>query len=125
MFENYRGRGVDLTPAQGIATVLAGVPIAANLMRSLGPRSDGAALKDSVIWSSVVAGALIGGDALLRAAQLYASSRTESMAMDPLGTAVIDPDEIALEDVEAAAVLDDELPSDDEELAQPPTPVAS
>jgi hypothetical protein len=47
------------------------------------------------------------------------------MAMAPLGDLPLDPDEIALEDIEASAIVDEELPSDDEELAAPPPAVVS
>lgn len=128
MFSTLRGPRPDITPAQGLATVFAGVPIAANLARALGAGrapSDADAMKETIIWSGVVAGALVGGDAIVRAARNYASSRTEAMAMAPLADLPLDPDEIALEDIEASAVVDEDLPGDDEELAAPPPAAVS
>jgi hypothetical protein len=127
MFETMRGPRPDITPVQAMATVLAGVPIGAHLLRAFGAgqNGDGDAMKESMMWSAAVAGALIGSDALLRAARNYASARTEAMAMGPLAAMPLDPDELALEDVEASAVVDDDLPSDAEEHAAPPPVVYS
>jgi hypothetical protein len=125
MFDTMRGPRPDITPAQAMATALAAVPIGAHLLRSfgVGRNGDAEAVRESMMWSAAVAGALIGSDALLRAARNYAGARTEALAMSPVGAMPLDPDELALEDVEASAVLDDDLPSDEEEQAAPP-PVA-
>jgi hypothetical protein len=128
VFSTLRGPRPDITPAQALATAFAAVPVAATIARSFGAGrepGDGDALRESIVWSSVVAGALVGGDAIVRAARSYAAVRTEAMAMAPIGDVPLDPDEIALEDIEASAVVDEDLPSDDEELAAPPPAVVS
>jgi hypothetical protein len=128
VLSTLRGPRPDITPAQTLATVVAGIPIAANVLRSFGvggKQADGEGIRESIIWSSVLAGALVGGDAIVRAARNYSSSRTEAMAMAPVADMPLDPDEIALEDLEAAAVVDDDLPADEEELAAPPPAAVS
>jgi MoxR-like ATPase len=129
MLESFRGMRPDITPAQGVATVLAGVPLAANMLRAFGvggkTQEEVAALNSALAWSGVVAGVLIGSDAALRASRNWASARTEAMAMATVSPMAAADEETALEDVEAFAVLDDELPSDAEELAAPPAPVTS
>ena len=60
----------DITPPQIVATVVAGIPILAQFLRAFGVYDLDAeqteALSNAVTWAGVLAGALIGGDALLR-----------------------------------------------------------
>ena len=129
MFDSVRGMRPDITPAQALAATIAGVPILASTMRSFGvggrSKQESDVLNSALPWSGVVAAALIGGDALLRSARNVATVKTEAMAMAqvvPMPTAV---DDLDLEDTEAAAILDDDLPDDDKELASPPPAAVS
>ena len=60
----------DITPPQIVATVVAGIPILAQLMEAFGIYSldpgQQESLSNAVTWAGVLAGSLIGGDALLR-----------------------------------------------------------
>ena len=65
-----KGPMPDITPPQIVAMVIAGVPILATLLRAFGiydlSLEAQQALSDALTWAGVLAGALIGGDALLR-----------------------------------------------------------
>ena len=60
----------DITPSQVVAGIVAGIPILASLLRAFGVYDlsveQQQALNDTVTWASVFAGALIGGDAIVR-----------------------------------------------------------
>jgi hypothetical protein len=124
MLSTFKGLRPDITPAQTTATLIAGVPIAARLLEAFGaydPQEERRqALSDALAWASVFGGMLIAGDAALRAARNIAAAKTEVVAFGAEGVPPIEPDEFAAEDPEAAAITDDQLPSDEEELAAPP-----
>lgn len=65
-----KGNMPDITPPQCIAAVVAGIPIIAELLRAFGvydlSKEQQDALSNAVTWAGVFAGALIGGDAILR-----------------------------------------------------------
>jgi hypothetical protein len=65
-----KGNMPDITPSQLVAGVIAGIPIIASLLRAFGlydlSIEQQNALNDTVTWASVFAGALIGGDAIVR-----------------------------------------------------------
>lgn len=60
----------EITPPQLVAMVAAGVPILAQLLHAFGiydlSVEAQVALNNAVTWASVLAGSLIGGDAILR-----------------------------------------------------------
>ena len=60
----------DITPPQIVASVVAGIPIIAQLLHAFGiydlSVEAQAALSNAVTWAGVLAGSLIGGDAVLR-----------------------------------------------------------
>lgn len=66
----------DVTPAQIIAGLLAGVPILLNLVVTVfGVELDTdqrAALNDAITWAVVFAGTLVGADAVVRAGRANA-----------------------------------------------------
>lgn len=78
----------DITPPQIVATVIAGVPIVASLLRAFGVYDlsieEEVALSDTVTWASVLAGALIGGDAILRTGRNLRKGQVEAaLAIGP------------------------------------------
>jgi hypothetical protein len=129
MFDSVRGMRPDITPAQALAAGLVGVPVVANTLRSFGvggkTKQEVDALNSSVAWSGVVAGVLIGADALLRSARNVAAVKTEAMAMAAVAPMPVAMDDLDIEDPEASTILDDELPDDEQELAAPPPAAVS
>jgi hypothetical protein len=72
----------DITPPQIVAMLISGIPILAELLRAFGVYDLGleqqAALSNVVTWASVLGGALIGGDALLRTGRNLRMGNVES-----------------------------------------------
>ena len=72
----------DITPPQIAALVIAGIPILAQLLRAFGiydlDGDEQEALSNAVTWASVLAGALIGGDAVLRTGRNIRRGQVES-----------------------------------------------
>ena len=98
----FRGQRPDITPAQVVGVLVAGVPVVANLLRAFGVYDAGPeqqqALQDAMTWGSVVAGLLFASDAGVRAARNAADAKREAAAlsspMNPHGSIVepeIDP----------------------------------
>jgi hypothetical protein len=77
-----KGPMPDITPPQIIGMALAGIPILAQLLRAFGvydlSLEEQAALSDAVTWTSVVAGALISSDAILRVGRNLRRGHVES-----------------------------------------------
>jgi hypothetical protein len=75
----FRGPRPDLTPAQVVGVLVAGIPVIATLLRAFGLYDVGPdqqeALEKAVIWAGVVAGLLFASDAGLRAARNAADAR--------------------------------------------------
>jgi hypothetical protein len=73
----------DITPPQGVAMVIAGIPILAELLRAFGiydlDGDEQEALSNAVTWASVFASALIGGDAVVRTGRNVRQGRVESV----------------------------------------------
>jgi hypothetical protein len=126
MLSIFRGARPDITPAQFAAVLVAGVPVVATLLSAFGVADLGArqqeALADALTWAGVLAGALIGGDAALRAARNAAESRRDAAAMHagavmaPLAAGDLDDLEVDEHDLRLA-VSDDEEPADEAEIA--------
>jgi len=78
-----KGSMPDITPPQIVAMLVGGIPICAELLRAFGvydlnvEQQD--ALSNVVTWAGVLAGALIGGDALLRTGRNLRSGRVEAV----------------------------------------------
>jgi hypothetical protein len=72
----------DITPPQIVAMVAAGIPILAQLLHAFGiydlTVEAQVALNNAVTWASVLAGSLIGGDALLRLGRNLRMGNVES-----------------------------------------------
>lgn len=72
----------DITPPQIVATVIAGIPIVASLLRAFGVYDlsieQELALSDAVKWASVLAGVLISGDAILRTGRNLRKGQVEA-----------------------------------------------
>lgn len=127
MLEAMRGQKPDITPAQLVAVLVAGVPIISNLLHVFGvyDLSSGQedALKEALTWGGVLAGALIFGDAGLRAARNRADAHVQSTALQAPGEphdVLIGAGPVADADAEADSIPDGDLPSDAEEEAAPP-----
>ena len=92
-----KGNMPDVTPPQIIAMIVAGIPILAELLRAFGvydlsvEQQD--ALSNAVTWAGVLAGALIGGDALLRVGRNLRKGQVEAALVSEPG---INPDSDAV-----------------------------
>lgn len=116
MLNIFKGIRPDITPAQVVGLLVAGLPICGTLGRAFGifdmsPDQE-AALSDALQWGGVVAGTLFISDAGLRAARgradadvqaaaFFASNQTSPPGRDP----------------EVDTVPDQDLPRDDEEFS--------
>lgn len=73
------GQRPDITPAQLVAVLIAGIPALATLLSAFGIADLNAeqqnALADVLTWGGVLAGLLIGGDATLRGARNMADAK--------------------------------------------------
>lgn len=113
MTQIFRGQRPDLTPAQVVGLLVAGIPVIANLLRAFGVYDVSAeqerALTDTLMWAGVLAGLLFASDAGVRAARNAADAKREAAALSaPGGPHADEPD-----------MSDDELdePGDDLALA--------
>ena len=111
------GKRPDLTPAQLVGALVAGVPVVATLLRAFGvydvSPDQQEALQNTVTWGAVLGGALFASDAGLRAARNHADARRDAAALSA-PTAPHAVPEVDEED-EADADVDD-LPLDEAEL---------
>src|SRR4051795_136153 len=77
-----RGQKPDITPAQLLAVVIAGVPVIATLLHVFGVYELTAeqqdALTKTIQWGGLMAISLFGADAGLRAARNHATGRIEA-----------------------------------------------
>jgi hypothetical protein len=77
----------DVTPAQLAGVLLAGLPIAANLLHGLGvydvPKDQQQALRDAGRWGAVSAVGLFLADAALRSARSYADAQVQVASLAP------------------------------------------
>jgi hypothetical protein len=75
----FRGSRPDLTPAQVVGVLVAGIPVIASLLRAFGvydlSPDQQHALRDALVWCGVIAGALFACDAGLRAARNAADAK--------------------------------------------------
>jgi hypothetical protein len=81
----------DITLPQIVALVIAGVPIIATLLRAFGVYDlsveQEKALSDALTWAGVLAGSLIGGDAILRTGRNLRKGQVEAaLVSDPSQT---------------------------------------
>jgi hypothetical protein len=85
-----RGPRPDITPAQIVGVLVAGVPAIAGLLHAFGvyePTPDQQqALQDAIVWCGVTAGALFASDAGVRAARNAADARRDVAALGAPGT---------------------------------------
>ncbi len=86
----FRGQRPDITPAQVVGVLIAGVPVIASLLRAfavydLSPDQQ-EALRDALVWCGVTAGVLFASDAGLRAARNAADARRDSAALSAPAT---------------------------------------
>ena len=83
------GQMPDITPPQIVAMVVAGIPILAELLRAFGiydlDAEQTAALSNAVTWAGVFAGALIGGDAILRLGRNLRKGQVEAALVSEPG----------------------------------------
>jgi hypothetical protein len=85
MLNLFQGPRPSLTPAQLAGALVAAVPGLATLLTGFGVADVDAAqqhaLTTSLTWAAVVAGLLIGSDAVLRSARNLADAKTNAAAM--------------------------------------------
>jgi hypothetical protein len=135
----FQGTKPDITPAQLLAALIAGVPIVATLLSSFGVYDLSAeqqdALTKTIQWGGVLAVALFGADAGLRAARNSASAKVEAAHLlvpsAPPEVPAAAPYQPVMEPQDdlhgaARANLDPDLPDDEEEFggAAPAPPAA-
>lgn len=81
----FKGTKPDITPAQVIGLLIAGVPVAAKLGAAFAiftlTAVQQAALNEALQWAAVVAGALFLSDAGLRAARNGAAAKRDAAAL--------------------------------------------
>lgn len=115
--EATRGERPDITPAQIIATLVAGVPIIANLGYAFGVFAISVAQQDALTqamtWGGILAGLLVGGDAGLRAARNAKDAKVDAAAVSQVPAAET-PDGSEIPDAPGnPAVPDREITEDD------------
>jgi hypothetical protein len=75
----FAGQRPDITPAQVVAVLIAGIPAIATLLTTFGladlSQEQQDALAGVLTWTGVLAGLLIGGDATLRTARNMADAK--------------------------------------------------
>ncbi len=80
-----RGTRPDLTPAQLVGVLVAGVPVIATLLRAFGVYDVGPdqqqALQDALTWGGVLAGLLLASDTGVRAARNVADARRDAAVL--------------------------------------------
>jgi hypothetical protein len=124
MFNVFRGQRPDVTPAQVVAVLVAGVPAVATLGSVFGiadlTREQQDALSEVLKWSTVLAGLLIGGDATLRTARNMGDAKRDAAAMlagstggGPVPQDPADPNDPEVDAAESAVYV-----SDEEEFAE-------
>jgi hypothetical protein len=76
----------DITPPQIAGLIVGGIPILAELLRAFGIYDIGIAqqeaLSNAVTWASVLGGALIGSDAILRTGRNIRRGQVESATVE-------------------------------------------
>lgn len=112
----FRGKRPDVTPAQ----VVSGIPILAELMHTFGVYDLSQAQQNSLSKAAVWALALIGGDAVLRAARAHSDAKVNAAALssgvEPPALPAVGVAGSGAVDTEVEDVPEDELPSDEEEF---------
>jgi hypothetical protein len=101
MMSNFFGLRPDVTPAQLVGVLLAGVPVAASLLRAFGvydlSRDQQQALRDAGRWGAISAVGLFVSDAGLRAARNHADAMTNAASLMPRPDASLEPPLIGLD----------------------------
>lgn len=139
----FRGLRPDVTPAQVVAVLLAGVPVISNLLHAfigfeLSPEQQ-QALTEAVQWGGISALGLFVSDAGLRAARNAREAKVETAALvKGAAPRAEEPADTSLYRAGAEQILSDapdlhdgerdllaeldggELPTDEEEFAAPP-----
>lgn len=129
MLKVLSGNRPDITPAQLAATIVAGIPIFANLLHVFGvfdlSHEQSQALQDTITWGGVFAALLMGSDAALRVGRNHADAKVQAAAVSATGEPVAPPaaqlggeggelpGEGDIGDIEAG----EDLPGDEEEFA--------
>lgn len=104
----------DVTPAQVAGVLLAGLPVAANLLRGLGlydvSKDQQQALRDAGQWGAVSAIGLFLADAGLRAARSRADAQVQVASLTPQAGVPLEPPftrRPGMADEEEAALLEE------------------
>lgn len=126
MLKVLSGNRPDITPAQVAATLVAGIPIFANLLHVFGvfdlSHEQAQALQDTITWGGVFAALLMGSDAALRVGRNHADAKVQAAAVSTTGEPVRPPAaQLGGEGGELPGEGDldtgEDLPSDAEEFA--------
>ena len=115
----------DVTVAQKVAVIVAGVPIISNLLAAFDVFTVTAAqqdaLSDSITWGGIVAAALLASDTGIRAARNHAQGKVDAALLTPVQPpSNVSPVIAPAVDQGADVVADADLPGDEEEFASPP-----
>lgn len=118
----YRGEKPDITPNQVKATIIATIPVLANVLRAFGvydmTEEQQDALKQAADLGVIFAGVLVLADAHLRAARGKAAATVKAAALLPAPSTP--PSEPAGAPQDTTPEVVEEFPTDDEEFAAPP-----
>lgn len=78
----FQGPRPDITPPQVVAVVVGGIPLMAELLRAFGIYDlnveQQEALSNVVTWAGILAGFIIGGDAILRTGRNMRRGKVEA-----------------------------------------------
>lgn len=95
MLKVLSGNRPDITPAQLAATIVAGIPIFANLLHVFGvfdlSHEQAQALQDTITWGGVFAALLMGSDAALRVGRNHADAKVQAAAVSTTGEPIAPP----------------------------------
>ena len=100
----FAGQRPDVTPAQLVGLVVAGVPVIATLLRAFGvfdlSREQEDALSSAVGWACGFGAVLLASDAGLRAARNAADSRREAAALSSPAMPHAEPPVVVEDEIE-------------------------
>lgn len=126
MFKVFQGQRPDLTPAQTVGGLLAGIPVIATLLHVFGvydmSQEQQDALKQTVQWAGLLALGLFGADAGLRAARNHATAKVDAVSVAvPAEPNALPAKPSSKDDLSGATgVTDSALPDDEQEFGLAP-----
>jgi hypothetical protein len=130
MLKVFQGQRPDLTPAQTLGGLLAGIPVVATLLHVFGAYDMSSeqqdALKEAVQWAGLLALGLFGADAGLRAARNHATAKVSATGIAAQAEPNALPAKLTVptskDDLSGAStVADPDLPDDEQEFGLAPS----